>query len=201
MFYTVYKVTNLVNGKSYVGKHQTTNLDDDYMGSGKLIIRAIKKYGIHNFKKAILFVFDNETDMNNKERELVTISESSYNLCDGGKGGWGYVNRTGLNVSDNQKTAARRLAPLVASKGGRASQKTLQERKLGIYNRAINGFNGKTHTDEWKRNHSDVMKLKQKGQGNSQYGTCWITNGIENKKIRKEDYDNFVVKGYYKGRI
>jgi hypothetical protein len=171
------------------------------MGSGKLIIRAIKKYGIHNFKKAILFVFDNETDMNNKERELVTISESSYNLCDGGKGGWGYVNRTGLNVSDNQKTAARRLAPLVASKGGRASQKTLQERKLGIYNRAINGFKGKTHTDEWKRNHSDVMKLKQKGQGNSQYGTCWITNGIENKKIRKEDYDNFVVKGYYKGRI
>ena len=84
MFYTVYKITNKINGKYYIGKHQTTNLDDGYMGSGKLLKLAIKKYGIDNFTKEILFVFDNEQEMNDKEKELVVVSEESYNLCEGG---------------------------------------------------------------------------------------------------------------------
>jgi hypothetical protein len=51
MFYTVYKVTNLVNGKIYVGLHVTKNLDDEYLGSGKQIQSAVKKYGRENFKR------------------------------------------------------------------------------------------------------------------------------------------------------
>ena len=41
--FTIYKTTNLINGRFYVGMHKTNDLDDGYMGSGKMIQRAIKK--------------------------------------------------------------------------------------------------------------------------------------------------------------
>ena len=96
MFYTIYKITNNLNGKYYIGKHQTKDLNDGYMRSGKLIKLAIDKHGRSNFTKEILHVFDNESEMNAKEKELVVISEQSYNLCEGGKGGFGYINQNEL---------------------------------------------------------------------------------------------------------
>ncbi len=96
MFYTVYKITNKLNGKFYIGKHQTLNVNDGYMGSGKLIKYAISKYGVENFDKEILAVCNNEIDMNNMEKKLVVLSENSYNLCEGGNGGFSYINNSNI---------------------------------------------------------------------------------------------------------
>ena len=55
MHFTIYKTTNKANGKYYIGQHQTEDLEDGYLGSGKHLKAAIKKYG-KSFVKEILFV-------------------------------------------------------------------------------------------------------------------------------------------------
>lgn len=98
MFYIIYQIKNLINQKIYVGKHQTENINDSYYGSGKAIKNAIKKYGKENFEKTILFVFDNEEEMNKKEREIITeeffLREDTYNLGIGGEGGPHFKGKT-----------------------------------------------------------------------------------------------------------
>ena len=211
MFYTIYKITNIVDGKIYIGKHQTKNLDDKYMGSGKRIIYAINKHGFKNFEKEILFIFDNEEEMNSKETELVTeefcLREDTYNLCAGGKGGFSYLEREGKIHRLNSVTAK------VASAKANAKKKELSETNLDwkeeyrknlssglkqyYENGGTNFFLGKKHTEEFKKRHSEKMKLKSKGSSNSQYGTMWITNGFENRKIKS---DVVIPEGWHKGR-
>lgn len=58
MYYTIYKITNQIDGKLYIGSHKTKDLNDGYMGSGKYLLRAQEKYGIKNFRKEVLFVFE-----------------------------------------------------------------------------------------------------------------------------------------------
>ena len=200
MFYTIYQITNKETGKTYIGKHQTNNLDDGYMGSGKHLKRAISKHGLKSFTKEILHVFDNEDEMNAKEAELVSEEfcsrDDTYNLCPGGKGGWGYVN-TNLAKTDKQRESAKKVMKLIpknSSKGG----KTTKEKSIGIFNPdAVNGFKNKKHSEVTKQRISKTNSIKQSGKNNSQYGSIWITNGIESKKIKKED---LIPEGWRKGR-
>ena len=198
MFYTIYQITNNLNGKIYIGKHQTKNLNDGYMGSGKHLKRAIVKYGIENFKKEILFQFDNESDMNAKESELVTeefcLREDTYNICVGGQGGFSYINANNLNDYEGKRDldiAKLALANLIRS--SLIENDELYRKEL---NRKIsNGLKQKYQTDghPWSgKKHSEKSKQKMSktrnvGSTNSQFGTMWITNGQESKKIKKDD--------------
>ena len=92
--YYIYRITNLINGKTYIGQHKYKKLNDSYMGSGKHLRAAQAKYGIENFKKEIL-VFNvskkEHIDLLEKtfiaaEREKVGV-ENCYNIAEGGEGG------------------------------------------------------------------------------------------------------------------
>lgn len=200
----MYKTTNLTNGKYYIGKHQTEDLDDGYLGSGKLIKRAIAKYGIENFKKELLFVFDNEQEMNDKEKELVVVSEETYNLCPGGQGGFGYINENGLtnrtlgtinrNIAIKQKYGVENptYIPHVRQL---ISERAKTYHRIGKFTRY--DWNGKTHREESKRKMSVSKKGKGTGKDNSQFGSMWITNNIISKKIKSSEP---IPEGWYKGR-
>jgi len=90
MYYTIYKTANLINNKIYIGLHQTTNPYDSYLGSGKLLKKAVKKYGRENFKKEVLHIFTTRQDMINMEIQLVDKDfinrVDTYNLNEGGLG-------------------------------------------------------------------------------------------------------------------
>ena len=91
-YYLIYKTTNQINGKFYIGKRVTKNPNDYYLGSGIAIKNAIKKYGKENFSKEILFYLDNKKAMAKKEVEIVTedlINDPQcYNMKVGGVGGF-----------------------------------------------------------------------------------------------------------------
>ncbi len=215
VFYTIYKTTNKINGKIYIGKHQTKDPNDTYLGSGKLLWNSINKYGIENFEKEILFVFDTEAEMNNKESELVTdefvLESTNYNLCPGGQGGWGYLNSNGLNRTEwHKENNISHMKKM--SKQGNAKKKILLEtdkewkeqysksRSESAKRQFIthgNPFEGKTHTDETKAIIGMKNSIRQSGNGNSQYCKMWITNGNDSMRIMKTDN---IPEGWYKGR-
>ena len=58
---------------------------------------------------------------------------------------------------------------------------------------------GHHHTEENKKKISAITSIAQRGSSNSQYGTFWITNGLENKKWRNSYGD--IPEGFRKGRI
>jgi len=94
MNHYVYEITNCVNGKKYIGK-RSTNVDidkDTYFGSGVLIKKAIKKYGISNFTKRIIKVCQTEEEAYSTEFEEIAKvkaynNPNYYNIALGGKGG------------------------------------------------------------------------------------------------------------------
>jgi hypothetical protein len=206
-FYIIYKLTNTVNDKIYIGAHVTKNINDEYMGSGYALNRAKKKYGIEKFKKEILHMFDNEQDMWKKELEIVNENfckdSTNYNIRTGGVGGWNH-----WNGSDAHREASRR--------GGKSAAKKLNEfiaeqkanntewwqdwySKVVEQNRNKNS-NGWIHYTEHERDErKKKLSQKQSGSGNSQFGKYWISN-IHTKEVKRILLNDPIPDGWVRGK-
>ena len=87
----IYQIINLINSKRYIGKHSTNTINDNYMGSGIILKKAIKKYGKEYFKREILEIcLPCENHLNEREKFWIkkhdTFSSNGYNLTKGGDG-------------------------------------------------------------------------------------------------------------------
>ena len=219
MYYTVYKITNLINGKIYIGVHKTKDINDDYMGSGKHLKRAQEKYGIENFEKEVLKVFDNAEDMFSMESELVNEdfiqNPETYNLKVGGFGGWDHINQEGnpywskefAKIRSDLGLKSRKIALEWLYENDKDwVDKMVLKRNKTMYEKygekAFVTFEGKKHSSESKKRIGEANSKHQSGTGNSQFGTMWIHNLEEklSKKIKKDELQNYENLGWIKGR-
>jgi len=197
MYNYFYKITNKVNSKYYYGVHKTKDLDDNYMGSGKRLNYAIEKYGIENFEKEILEFFETYEEAFDFEAEIVTeelvLNENCYNLRKGGSGGFSVEEwKRGAATMNAKIWSNPEFIERASNRASKLLKKLHKEGKIKPYD-----WTGRRHTKETKKKIGNANSFHQKGNGNSQFGTCWITNEKESKKIYKGD---LIPEGWRLGR-
>ena len=196
----IYKTTNKINEKFYVGMHSTNNLEDGYIGSGKYLWNSIRKHGRENFEVEFLEFFDSREKLRERESFIVTEDFITNPLCmnlkRGGDGGF---------TTEAYKKGAKKMNEIIwndpdyikrAKDRGSKLFKRLHEE--GIIKPL--DWTGRKHNQKSKIKMSDKAKLRI-GNKNSQFGTCWITKNGINKKINKENLAEYEIIGWNKGRI
>lgn len=144
-----------------------------------------------------------------KEKELVVLNGQSYNIKQGGEGGWDYLNNSGLNNSGKDPETLKKPGIIHKNKletdeeyrrqhSLRSSERFKRWHNDGKFRYDENpGMRGKNHKESTKRKIGSANAIHQTGEGNSQYGTMWITNEIDSVKINK---DSAIPLGWRKGR-
>jgi hypothetical protein len=210
-YHFTYKTTNLINKRYYLGMHSTNNLSDNYIGSGKRLWYEIRKYGKQNFKIEILNYYNSREELVNAEIILITEQDLNNNNClnlkPGGSGGFTkeeiykgleLANKKRLLLLKEDKIFRENLSKSIKQGQIRARE---NGKKFGFQdnNKRCN-WRGRKHSPETIEKMKDTAKIRQLGKGNrnSQYGTCWITDGKENKKIKKGE---IIPKNWKLGRI
>ncbi len=197
MHHYIYCIENLVNGKVYVGKHSTDDMDDGYMGSGKLLNAAIKKHGIESFRKHVLATFESSEVAFEIERQLVNeefiVDDNTYNLAEGGNGGYREAAR--LAVIQFLKDPVQR-----AKHSARMSLQTKRLLKEGKIRPP--DWTGRRHTNVTKKKIGEANSRRQRGSGNSQFGTVWIHHPMQQScmKIKSDELSSYLEQGWVKDR-
>jgi hypothetical protein len=91
-YHFIYKTTNVLSGKYYIGMHSTSDLNDGYLGSGTRLRYSINKHGKENFVREIIEYCESREELKSKEIEIVNLDEIAkiecMNLKVGGYGGF-----------------------------------------------------------------------------------------------------------------
>lgn len=218
MKFYLYKITNLVNNKIYVGVHKTSNVTDDYMGSGKVIRRAIQKHGVENFRKDILEFFENQELMYAKEKEMVTDEflerDDVYNIRRGGHGGFDHIIKTKANLEspkykeylesdrcrEKGSQVLKRLTFEDRSKRSKKIWENNREKMLELSTHKVIAM--ASPESARKRKESFALNNHAKGENNSQFGKRWMYSLAEQKcaKVSDSEVDQYLSSGWVCGR-
>jgi len=178
MYGYIYKTTNLINGKQYIGLHRAKEFDTSYKGSGTILKKAIEKYGWNNFRCEILETCDSNEELNAREEYWIehyhaVESELFYNIARGGnnaektpeyreslKRGWTSERRAKQSAlfktefNPNRSPEARRKMSEHNSSKRPEIRKRLSEKAKGRPN---------PHTKEWNKRIGDALRGRKIG--------------------------------------
>ena len=157
----IYETTNLVNGKKYIGQHKSKTFDLDYYGSGKIILQALKKYGVENFKCSVIEWCSSRKEANERERYWIayynaTKSSIFYNISDGGN------NYAGMLQKDMKEIRAKMRKAHLGEKNHRYGVIPSEETREKIRK----SLTGKTASEETKKKQSE----SHSGENHYMYG-------------------------------
>ena len=169
MYGIIYITTNLINNKKYIGKHKCDSIEfDGYLGSGKALKNAIKKYGRKNFIREVLDTAKSLEELNDKEIYYIDKydamkNDNFYNIRNGGEG----VDFNCLPEETKELIRAKNRINLKGKNNGmygkhhskETIQKIINNRDLSIY-----------HTEESKKKMSENSKGKSTGSANGNFG-------------------------------
>lgn len=189
--FIIYKTTCLVNGKIYIGQHEVHSLkklDTWYLGSGKLLLNAISKYGKENFKRKVICKVYTQEKANELEEFFIKKYNSTdlsigYNILSGSP----YENHP-LKVPEIRERVAEAnrgkvWSPEVREKISKSVSNTMTKERRKLIS---SQHKGKVISKETKEKMSKSLK-----------GRSWINNGIKCKFV---DISNGLPQGYYLGR-
>lgn len=202
-YHYIYKITCNITNRFYIGMHSTNNLDDNYFGSGKRLWNSLNHYGKENHTKEILEFLPNRQMLKEKEKEIVSVDLISDKLCMnivvGGQGGFISLEgvkkgRAACNEKLKEKYGENYLSKMMKEHNSKLTddEKLIRVKKIkeGLKKSSYDFgsiFRGKKHTEETKKIIGEKNSKHQQGEKNSQFGTCWLTDGKTNIKVKKNE--------------
>jgi group I intron endonuclease len=179
----IYKITNLINGKQYIGRDSKNN--PNYYGSGPAIKNAIKKYGKENFKKEIIEHCENINHLMERERywlEYYDVGKNSkfYNLHNLSFGGSLAGENHPMFGKHHSSESIQKMRNVKIGKTASAYTKAkLSKLRTGEKNNMF----GKKHSIETRKKMSNTATGKYVGEKNPMYGKGYLLCGDKNGKF------------------
>jgi len=136
----IYKTVNLINGKIYIGQHQAKEFDKKYFGSGKLITRAVKKYGKDNFYVYLIHKCYKTSSLSREEKKYIKLYKSTDR-------------NIGYNIAKGD---------LFHSKGWHHTEKTRKKLRIARSKQLSSGMKGKKMSEEARQKMRESAKHKPK---------------------------------------
>lgn len=223
MYGYIYKTTNILNGKIYIGQKKSDKfLHEEYLGSGKILLQSIRKNGKDKFTVELLEECNSAEELNDREKYWIkehnsTNPDIGYNMSSGGyvpvlygehNGFFGkhHSEETREKFKQRKKLAgvehpmygkhhSEAAKKLIGDKN-RGRPKTEEEKQKRID--TLNKHGGTTWwiTEEYKQKLSNSLK----GKDSKAKGRIWIQKGSSSKMIYKEELDTFLSLGWKLGR-
>lgn len=157
----IYKTTNIINDKIYIGKDEKN--DSKYLGSGKILKAAIKKYGRLNFVKEILEKCNTREELCEREKYWIQLYNSQntqigYNIAMGGLGG-----DTFSGLDDKSKARISNVRSINAKTRERFYSMPMKDKLIQSYGNEL----GELKYEEWKESITRKSKERSYHKENS----------------------------------